>query len=115
MVKTLGQRVRELREEADFSLRELARKLDKSPAYISDIELGRRHPSAEVLAAIARVLDTSVESLAELDSRAPIRELRRISAQNPAFGLALRRMVDSKVTPEELMKLVERSNRKGDQ
>lgn len=45
MVKTLGQRIRELRERDDLSLREFARKLGVSAAFLSDVELGRRHPS----------------------------------------------------------------------
>ena len=41
----LGQRIRELRGKKDLSLRELAKKLDVSAAFLSDIELGRRYPS----------------------------------------------------------------------
>lgn len=37
-----GREMRRLRRDADLSLREVARRMDKSAAYISDLELGRR-------------------------------------------------------------------------
>jgi len=52
----LGPYMRRRRDELDLSLREFARRLDCSAAFISDIELVRRHPSEKVLAEIARVL-----------------------------------------------------------
>lgn len=115
MAETLGERIRELRQAADLSLREFAKKLGGlSAAFISDIELGRRHPSPEVLARMAKVLRTSVEHLEEFDCRPPVEEIRRRSNADPAFGLALRRLVDQKVSPEELIKLVgELEERKG--
>jgi transcriptional regulator with XRE-family HTH domain len=47
---SLGQRIHELRDEADLSLRELAKKIGVSAPFLSDIELGRRFPSEEILA-----------------------------------------------------------------
>ena len=44
MMKTLGERIRELREERDLSLRELAGKIGVSAAFMSDVELNRRYP-----------------------------------------------------------------------
>lgn len=104
MVKTLGQRIRQLREEEDLSLRELARKLGVSAAFLSDVELGRRYPSDRTLARIARVLGTALEGLQEYDTRPPLDELRRLAAQDPAYGLAFRRVIDSKVSPDALLK-----------
>ena len=56
----IGPYIRKRRDELDLSLREFAKKLDCSPAFISDIELGRRHPSDEVLVEMARVLKVKV-------------------------------------------------------
>lgn len=42
--KQFGATVRTIREAAGISLRELARRLGWTPAYVSDIELGRRNP-----------------------------------------------------------------------
>lgn len=45
-----GARIRSLREKAGMSLRELARQLDVSAPYVSDLELGRRSFSEELFA-----------------------------------------------------------------
>jgi transcriptional regulator with XRE-family HTH domain len=116
LLKTLGERIRELREEQDLSLREFATKLGGlSAAFLSDIELGRRHPSDKVLADMAKVLGTSVDDLRKHDTRPPVEDLKRLATANPAYGLALRQIVDKKVSPEELMKLAEKERPGGKQ
>jgi transcriptional regulator with XRE-family HTH domain len=109
MVKTLGERIRELREAKDVSLRELARRLDISAAHLSDIELGRRYPSDKLFAKIARTLRTTVGALRDYDTRPPVDELKRMAAKDPAFGLALRRVVNER--PEEMKQLMEKLRR----
>jgi len=105
-MKTLGQRIRELRTQKDFSLREFAKKLGGlSAAFLSDVELGRRHPSDKVLADIARIFGTSFEELRNYDTRAPVEDLKRLATSNPAYGLAFRKLIDKKVSPEALMRL----------
>jgi transcriptional regulator with XRE-family HTH domain len=52
----LVQRLHELRDKADLSLRELTRKVGISSPFLSDIELGRRFPSEEILAKLAGAL-----------------------------------------------------------
>ena len=107
-MKTLGERIRELREERDLSLREFAGKLNLSAAFVSDVELGRRFPSDKVLAAMAAVLKTTNEELSKYDTRPPVEGMKRITTSNPAYGLAFRRIIDEKVSPEELMKWADR-------
>jgi transcriptional regulator with XRE-family HTH domain len=58
-MKTLGEYLRELREQRDLSVRELAKRLDVSAPFLSDVELGRRHPSGEVLERLAALLKTT--------------------------------------------------------
>ena len=70
-MKTLGELIRELREERDLSLRELATKIEVSAAFMSDVELGRRHPSDKHMAAVARALGTSLEDIQQCDTRPP--------------------------------------------
>ena len=116
-MKTLGERMRELRLERDFSLREFARDLDVSAAFLSDIELGRRYPSDELLGTIARKLRTPVEELRALDHRASIDELRRRATVDPQYAFALRKMVEKNLTPNEILDLVTRARggtRKGE-
>ena len=108
MVKTLGDRIKELRGIADLSLRELSPKVGGlSPAFLSDIELGRRFPSDEVLEKLSKALKTTFDDLKEYDTRAPVQEMKRLAAQNPALGVAFRKMVQ--MSPDELLKLVSRS------
>jgi transcriptional regulator with XRE-family HTH domain len=107
MGKTLGQRIRELRDKKDLSLRDFAKRLGGlSAAHLSDIELGRRFPSEELLAKMASALDTSVEDLRGYDSRPPVEELKKMAEANPAYGFALRKMVEKRITPEEIEKLI---------
>lgn len=107
-MKTLGERIRELREQYDLSVRDLAKKLGLSAPFLSDIELGRRHPSKDVLERLASILKTTPEDLKKYDARPPVQELKRIAASNPAMGFALRRVVDEKVSPEELLEFLKR-------
>ena len=105
-MKTLGERIRELREEHDLSVRELAKKLKVSAPFLSDVELGRRHPSEDVLERLASAFGTTKEDLKKHDARAPVQELKRMAASNPAMGFALRKMVDEGVNPDELLEFL---------
>jgi len=62
-VRDVGSFIREQREAAKVSLRELARTAGVSNPYLSQIERGLRKPSAEILAQIAKGLQISAESL----------------------------------------------------
>ncbi|HEY8535053.1 MAG TPA: helix-turn-helix transcriptional regulator [Vicinamibacterales bacterium] len=107
-MKTLGQFIRELRQQRELSLRELARRAGGlSAAFLSDVELGRRFPSQRVLANLARALDVPIEELAQYDTRPPVDELKRLAMTNPAFGQALRKLVDRDVSPEDLIALAD--------
>jgi transcriptional regulator with XRE-family HTH domain len=61
----VGDFIREQRNAARVSLRELARNAGVSNPYLSQVERGLRKPSAEILASIARGLKISAESLYE--------------------------------------------------
>ncbi len=58
-VANLGEFIRDLRQNARISLRELADRAGVSNPYLSQIERGLRKPSAEVLAQIAGALRVS--------------------------------------------------------
>ena len=104
--KTLGERIREVRLEKDLSLRQLARSVGKSAPFISDVELGRRFPSPEVLRAIAGQLGVEASELREYDFRESVRTLGYLSRTNPRWGFALRTAaeeIEKGLTPEELV------------
>src|SRR5580704_7927817 len=60
---TIGDYIRQQREQAKISLRQLADQAGVSNPYLSQIERGLRKPSAEILQQIARGLRISAEAL----------------------------------------------------
>jgi transcriptional regulator with XRE-family HTH domain len=91
---SLGQRIHELRDKADLSLRGLAKRIGISSAFLSDIELGRRFPSEEILAKLAGALAVSPDELKQYDTRAPIADLKRLMDSDPKLGFAFRTVVE---------------------
>jgi transcriptional regulator with XRE-family HTH domain len=59
----LGSRLREIRLSSGLSLREIARQLDVSPSFISQIENGKSQPSVATLYAFAKLLNVPVDVL----------------------------------------------------
>lgn len=59
----IGEFIREQREQAQVSLRQLARVAGVSNPYLSQIERGLRKPSADILQQIAKGLKISAEQL----------------------------------------------------
>lgn len=59
----VGEFIRLQRENAQQSIRDLARSAGVSNPYLSQIERGIRKPSAEILQQIARALEISAETL----------------------------------------------------
>ena len=62
-VRNLGDYIREQRNTAQISLRQLAKAAGVSNPYLSQIERGLRKPSAEILQQIAKALRISAEAL----------------------------------------------------
>ena len=59
----LGQAIRAARERQGISLRELARRVEVSPSFVSQIELGKANPSVGTLYALVGVLGTTLDDL----------------------------------------------------
>lgn len=60
---SIGEYIREQRQQAKISLRQLADSAGISNPYLSQIERGLRKPSAEILQQIAKGLRISAEAL----------------------------------------------------
>jgi transcriptional regulator with XRE-family HTH domain len=114
--QTLGEVIRKLREDADFSLRELAKKIGITPPFLSDIELGRRYPSDATLRNLAKILKVSVDELKQYDHRDSVSDLKRLIESNPSIGFAFRTAVDDlkkgKLSAEDFVQRV-KGNKKG--
>lgn len=61
--RDIGQYIRQQRENAKISLRQLSKLAGVSNPYLSQIERGSRKPSAEILQQIAKGLRISAEAL----------------------------------------------------
>ncbi|MCL3781166.1 XRE family transcriptional regulator [Prolixibacteraceae bacterium JC049] len=59
----IGQKIRELREENDFLLRQLAAKLDIDTAQLSKMERGERFFKKEEIIEISRILKADKQEL----------------------------------------------------
>jgi transcriptional regulator with XRE-family HTH domain len=62
-MNSIGDYIRQQREQAKISLRQLADQAGVSNPYLSQIERGLRKPSAEILQQIAKGLRVSAEAL----------------------------------------------------
>jgi transcriptional regulator with XRE-family HTH domain len=95
-VSSLGEYIREQRESAQVSLRQLAKTAGVSNPYLSQIERGMKKPSADILAQIAKGLRISAETLyvhaGILDEREPSDVVAAILA-DPAIGERHRRIL----------------------
>lgn len=88
-VETLGDLIRARRGEQALSLRALARQVKVTASFLSDIEWGKRFPSAAVLARIAVALDMPVESFAPFDHRQLVQSLQKLLAKEPTLTKTL--------------------------
>jgi transcriptional regulator with XRE-family HTH domain len=62
----LGIKIKRLRRQLDLTQEELAAKTKIDYSYINRIENGKRNPSIEIVAKIARALGVSLDELVKL-------------------------------------------------
>ena len=98
-VGTIGEYIRQQREQAKISLRQLASTTGVSNPYLSQIERGLRRPSAEILQQIAKGLRISAEALYV---QAGILEDRR-----PDSGVRAAVLADPELTERQKQVLLE--------
>ncbi|MEP6668568.1 MAG: helix-turn-helix domain-containing protein [Chthoniobacter sp.] len=110
--QSFGDFVRETRAKVNLSLREFARQCEVSAPFMSDVELGRRFPSEDVMEKMAKLLGVSVEKLKNHDHRESVNELKRVIEDNPMLGFAFRAVVGElkrgTLSPDELAKMLKR-------
>ncbi|MDC1240882.1 helix-turn-helix domain-containing protein [Litorivicinus sp.] len=113
MTTKLGEKIRALREEHRFGVRELGRMVDVSAMHISNIEKGKSSASAEIIQKIAEILKTDPDELLALaDQVAPdITEV--INSNAIAVPSFLRAAKD--LSPEQWKKLMKQVKKMKDQ
>jgi transcriptional regulator with XRE-family HTH domain/quercetin dioxygenase-like cupin family protein len=62
-VAHVGARLRQARQEAGLSLREVARQLGVSASFVSQLETGKSQPSVATLYSLAQLLNVSIDEL----------------------------------------------------
>ena len=77
-----GETIKALRFQKRLSMRGLAKAVDVTPMHISNIEKGFTTGSSELIAKIARVLETDVASLLHMADRVDP-EVVEVIQQNP--------------------------------
>ena len=102
-MKLLGHRIRELRENKNISLRDLAFDVGISPAYMSDVERNNRYPTDAKLKIIAEALNVHISAFDEYDTRPPLALFRALTTPNPEYSFALRKLMKSTVSPAEIL------------
>jgi transcriptional regulator with XRE-family HTH domain len=103
--RSLGDQVRDARVAKGLALRELARRVDKAPSYLSDIEYDRRTPSEDVLRDICRELDLDFDTMLGLAGRLG-EEADRYLRRNPTAGVLFRRVSEAGLQEDDLQNLV---------
>lgn len=66
LIKRLGEKVRQLREQAGLSQSELAKRLrmsENSKGYVSEIESGKKIPPVEKVLLISDIFNVTIDSL----------------------------------------------------
>jgi transcriptional regulator with XRE-family HTH domain len=96
-VTSIGAYIREQREQAKISLRQLAQNAGISNPYLSQIERGLRRPSADILQQIAKGLRISAEALyvqaGFLEDRPPGSMVREAVLSDPELTERQRQML----------------------
>jgi len=73
-LESIGSRLREARLQLDISLREMARRINVSPSFVSQVELGKARPSVGTLYAFVSELNLSLDDLMtdQVEGAAPV-------------------------------------------
>ena len=104
-VPDLGAYLREQREAAEMSVRQVAKAAGISNPYLSQIERGLRRPSAEILQQLAKVLRISAE---QLYVRAGILDDRAAQAPaEPPHDVTVAIMADDRLTDRQRRALLD--------
>ncbi len=110
--RTLGEIIREGRLAKKLGLRELARELDITPLYLSDIENDRRVPSEDVLRKLAARLDLDVDHLLAMAGRFGD-AAERFMKRNPSVGVLFRRISENNLKADDIQRLVDEVEKLG--
>jgi transcriptional regulator with XRE-family HTH domain len=108
--RTIGDVIHDARAKLKLSLRDITKKLDITPSYLSDIENNRRVPSEEVLGKLAKLLELDYDDLMARAGRFG-EDAVRYMMRTPAAGVLFRRLAEGKASGETVDKLLKLADR----
>lgn len=91
-----------------LSLRELARRIDKAPSYLNDIEYNRRVPSETVVRDLCGQLDLDVDVMLAAAGRVG-EGAEEYMRSNPTAGVLFRRVSEAQLEEPALQELLSRA------
>ena len=116
-----GKFIEERRKALGFTLRGFASELDIAPAYMSDIEKGRRYPPDKKLDDIARILNLHGEGKDRMLDLAAMAKTKTVSSDLPEYimekdlaRVALRRARNIGLSDNDWQEVINLINSKGD-
>ena len=109
----LGERIKRLRKEFEFGLRETAKKLGISASYLSQIETGqlKTPPAPKVLQDLAKLLGDDFDTLLLLAGRVP-QDIEVTIVSDRALTTFLRTASERGYSGDELIELLAQDRRK---
>lgn len=114
-----GKFIEERRKALGFTLRGFAAELDIAPAYMSDIEKGRRYPPDKKLDEIAQILKLNETDKNAMLDLAAMAKNKTVSSDLPEYimekdlaRVALRRARDGKLSDEAWQEVIDLIDKK---
>lgn len=108
--RTLGEVIHDARAKLELSLRDVTKKLDITPSYLSDIENDRRIPSEEVLTKLADFLHLEYDDLMARAGRLG-EEAVRYLMKTPAAGVLFRRLAQNQASDQTMAELLKEAEK----
>ena len=103
----MGQEIRRLRKDLEFTIASFARLVEASESTICDIEHGRRWPKGLLLIRIAAALGVSEEALEAHDTRIDD-DLRLWATTTPGIRQLLQQMKDRGFPAQRFIEMMEK-------
>lgn len=109
----LGEKIRELREKKGLGLREMAKIIDVSAAYLSKVETGKELslPTEDKIIKIAEILKVPSDSLLRLAEKIDP-ELQKYMHEIQKVPEFLRTAKEKKLSDKEFEKLIDQIRKK---
>lgn len=105
VARSFGSKVRDARLAKKITLRELARRIEKAPSYVNDIEYDRRVPSEVVVRQLSDELDLDVDVMLALAGRVGEGAEEYLRSE-PTAGVLFRRVAQEQLDEEALQELL---------